>query len=75
MSRYTSTYFSESKGRTFMIEELVDAHLCRAARKLQKEGGKHDAALLRDLLAEVEARGLDLAYPNGRAPQEEGRIG
>jgi hypothetical protein len=61
-----------------MLEELQAAHLCNAVRKLRarRDGGEkldeYQTRLLSEMEEEVVARGLDLAYPSGKPPQETG---
>lgn len=78
MSRYPITYWSESKKREFMVEELSDYHLIAGYHKLtgalmgdaSAVVAPNDDRVLEALRQEIEARGLDPRFKSGKPPEE-----
>jgi hypothetical protein len=68
MALYPVKYPSASKGPVD-IETMADKHLCNALRKL-KTVPDPDPMLRECMEQEMERRGLDIAYPNGKPPEE-----
>ena len=66
MPLYPVKYVSGSKGPTD-IETMPDRHLCNALRKL-KTLPVCDELVRECMEQEMERRGLDIQYPNGKPP-------
>lgn len=85
MSLYSRMYWSASKGRWFMIEELSRFQLIEGYRKLKRqldagekpagpadgEGLPNDSEVLMYLQQDIERRDLDPAFKGGLRPGDD----
>jgi len=74
MTKYPVSYWSVSKQQDIEIEKLEDHHLLNAYRKRRdsfNEEQRDFDMLLAALWDEIQARGLNPAYPGGRPPEQE----
>lgn len=63
MSRYPVTYYSTSKKKEEVIEEMSAFHLLNAYRKLRGDE-KSNPLVVQCMEAEIDRRGLDPSKPN-----------
>lgn len=67
MARYPYRYHSTSRG-PIEIEDMADKHLLNAYRRSQTDS-EADQLVQECMKQEIDRRGLDPQYPNGKPPE------